>query len=333
MIISKTPHRISFFGGGTDYPEYYLNHGGKCLGVAINKYSYLNVRKLPPFFEHKHRIVYSKQENANTLDEIIHPSVRETLKYLSVDYGVSIHHDGDIPARSGMGSSSAFTVGLLNSMYALEGKRVSKNELAREAIHIEQNLIKENVGSQDQTFAAYGGLNIINFLQNGEISVSPIIMKQDRLKEFQDSIMLFFSGLSRNASEVVEEQVKKTNVNVPNLNKMKDLVDEAYEILTSLDRSLKEFGELLNYTWELKKSLSSKVTNDSIDSMYKKAIDAGAIGGKLLGAGGGGFMAFYVEKNNQQRVIEALDGYLHIPFNFDFDGSKIIVYEPTYKEK
>lgn len=332
MILSRTPHRISFFGGGTDYPEYYNEFGGKTLGAAIDKYSYLNVRKLPPFFDHKHRIVYSKQENVNSLEEIVHPSVRETLKYMQVDSGVSIHHDGDIPARSGMGSSSAFTVGLINSINALNGKMSSKKELTQKAIHIEQNLIKENVGSQDQTFAAYGGLNVINFLQNGEISVTPIIMPQKRMITFQDNIMLFFSGISRVASDVVEEQIKKTSINIPNLNRMKDLVDEAYDILVS-DRNLNEFGELLNSTWELKKTLSSKVTSPKIDDMYSKAIKAGAIGGKLLGAGGGGFMSFYVEKKHQDAVKEALKDYVHIPFNFDFDGSKIVVYEPNYKEK
>lgn len=333
MIISRTPHRISFFGGGTDYPNYYLEHGGKCLGVAINKYSYLNVRKLPPFFEHKHRIVYSKQENVNFLQEIQHPSVRETLKYLNIDYGVSIHHDGDIPARSGMGSSSSFTVGLLNSIHALNGEMISKKELMQESIHIEQNLIKENVGSQDQAFAAYGGLNMIEFLKNGKISINPIILPEERLEKFQDNIMLFFSGLSRTASEVVEEQIKNTSINTPNLNKMKDLVDDACDILIDPSRNLNEFGELLNYTWKLKKSLSSQVTNENINTMYKKALQAGAIGGKLLGAGGGGFMAFYVEKENQKKVMQALCEYLYIPFNFDFDGSKIIVYEPNYKEK
>lgn len=332
MIISRTPHRISFFGGGTDYPEYYLEHGGKTLGVAINKYSYLNLRKLPPFFNYTHRIVYSKQENVNSVKDIEHPSVRETLNHMNIDYGLSIHHDGDIPARSGMGSSSAFTVGLINSINALQGKMTSKDELTKESIYIEQNLIKENVGSQDQTFAAYGGLNVISFLQNGEISVSPIIMKQKRLLEFQDNIMLFFSGVSRIASEIVTEQIQKTSINVPSLNKMKDLVNDGYDILLN-DKNLNEFGELLNYTWHLKKSLSSKVSNSEIDDMYTKAINAGAIGGKLLGAGGGGFMAFYVEKDKQVNVKKALRGYLHIPFNFDFDGSKIVVYEPNYKEK
>lgn len=332
MIISRTPHRISFFGGGTDYPEYYLEHGGKVLGAAINKYSYLNIRQLPPFFEYKHRVVYSRQENVNTLDEIMHPSVRETLRHLNISYGLSIHHDGDIPARSGMGSSSAFTVGLLHSLNAMNGKLTSKMELTKESIYIEQQLIKENVGSQDQAFAAYGGLNRIEFLQNGEISVNPIIIKPERLVAFQDNIMLFFSGLSRIASEVLEEQVKKTAVNIPNLHKMKDLVDEAYDVLVNPSRNVQEFGELLNYTWQLKKTLSSKVTNDNIEDMYDKAIKAGALGGKVLGAGGGGFMAFYVEKKNQPKVIEALKGYLHIPFKFDYDGSKIVVYEQNYKE-
>lgn len=333
MILSRTPYRISFFGGGTDYPEYYLKHGGKTLGVTIDKYSYLNIRKLPPFFDYKHRIVYSNQENVNNLDDIIHPSVRETLKYMNVKNGISIHHDGDIPARSGMGSSSAFTVGLINSINALNGKMSSKYDLMQKAIDIEQNFIKENVGSQDQVFASYGGLNIINFLQNGKINVNPIIMQHKRMFTFQNNIMLFFSGLSRTASEVVAEQIQKTSINIPNLNKMKDLVDDAYQILISQDRDLNEFGELLNYTWELKKSLSSKVSNYEIDNMYNKAIKAGAIGGKLLGAGGGGFMAFYVEQENQSKVKEALKEYLYIPFNFDFDGSKIVVYEPNYKEK
>ena len=332
MILSRTPHRISFFGGGTDYPEYYREFGGKTLGVAINQYSYLSVRRLPPYFDFKHRIVYSKQENVTNLDDIIHPSVRETLKYMDINYGISIHHDGDIPARSGMGSSSSFTVGLVNSINALNGKMTSKSELLNESIHIEQNLIKENVGSQDQAFAAYGGLNIIDFLQNGKITVSSIVMQEKRMITFQDNIMLFFSGLSRTASDVVAEQMKKTSINVPNLNKMKDLVDDAYDILVS-DRNLNEFGELLNSTWELKKSLSSKVTNPQIDAMYSQAMKAGAIGGKLLGAGGGGFMAFYVEKENQEAVKVALKDYLHIPFNFDFDGSKIVVYKPNYREK
>lgn len=333
MIISRSPHRISFFGGGTDYPGYYLEHGGKVLGVAIDKYCYINVRRLPPFFEFKHRIVYSKSENVKCFNEIEHPAVRETLKYVNVDYGVSIHHDGDIPARSGMGSSSAFTVGLLNSLMALEGKLISKKDLAKQAIHIEQNLIRENVGSQDQTFAAYGGLNVIEFLSNGDILVNPIIMKQDRLQSFEGHLMLVFTGLSRYASDIAGEQIQNTLINIDRLNGMKTLVDDAHAILTNPQKDLHEFGELLNETWKLKRSLSSKIATDEIDEMYDIALKNGAIGGKLLGAGGGGFMLFFVAKNQRHRLSAALSPFLHIPFKFDYDGSKVIVYEPGYDGK
>lgn len=329
MIISKTPHRISFFGGGTDYPAYYLKHGGKALGVTIDKYSYINIRKLPPFFDHKHRIVYSKQENVSSIDEIVHPSVRETLRYLNIDYGVSIHHDGDIPARSGMGSSSAFTVGLLNSFYALSGKMSSKETLRDGAIYIEQQMIKENVGSQDQTFAAHGGLNLIEFLQNGHISVKPLILDYSRLTEFENSLMLFFTGVSRTAHEIAGEQIAKSEINEPNLHMMKSLVGDAIDILTS-NVDLDEFGKLLNETWRLKKTLSTKISSFDIDQMYETAIRAGALGGKLLGAGGGGFMLFFVRPSKQESVKKSLREYLHIPFKFDFDGSKIVVYEPKH---
>ncbi len=329
MIISRTPHRISFFGGGTDYPAYSLKHGGKVLGVAIDKYCYLSLRKLPPYFDFKHRIVYSKIENVKTIGEIIHPSVRETLKYLEIDFGVSVHHDGDIPARSGMGSSSAFTVGFLNSVYALKGKMTSKDELTREAIYIEQDLIKESVGSQDQAFASYGGFNVIEFLQNGEILVRPIIITPERLKAFEDSLMLFFTGLSRTASEIASDKIKNIPNNKHNLSQMKELVEEAYKTITSPNRNLNEFGTLMNETWELKKKLSNKITKPEIEEMYETAIRNGAIGGKLCGAGGGGFMVLYVEPQNQPKVKEALKDYLYVPFNFDFNGSKIIVYKPT----
>lgn len=333
MIISRTPHRISFFGGGTDYPPYYLEHGGKVLGSAIDKYCYINVRKFPPFFEHKHRIVYSKFENINELNEIQHPSVRETLKYLKTDYGISIHHDGDIPARSGMGSSSAFTVGLLKSMIALEGRMISKKELTSKAIHIEQKLIKENVGSQDQTFAAYGGLNLIEFSTTGEINVSPVIMKPERLQKFESNLLLVFTGLSRFSSEIADEQIKNTEKNLDDLHKMKQLVDDAHTILTNSKADLIEFGEMLNETWKLKRGLSSKIATDEVDEMYELALKNGAVGGKLLGAGGGGFMLFYVTEKKRQKVIAALHNYLNIPFRFDFDGSKIIVYDPNYNGK
>ncbi len=324
MIISRTPHRISFFGGGTDYPHYYLKYGGKVLGTTIDKYSYLNVRKLPPFFNHKHRIVYSLQENVNYIHEIKHPSVRETLKYLDIKYGVSIHHDGDIPARSGMGSSSAFTTGLLLSLLELEEKKISKKDLMFKTIDIEQNYIKENVGSQDQAFAAYGGLNIIEFKNNGKIIVDPIMLPCERLKEFESSIMLFYTGISRTASTIAEEQIKNKEKNIIKLNMIKELVDKAYNILVSENNKLDEFGKLLNNTWELKKKLSTKITNNNIDDIYKKAIKAGALGGKLLGAGGGGFIMFYVIKENQSKIIKELKDLLYVPFKFEYEGSTII---------
>jgi len=329
MIISRTPHRISFFGGGTDYPEYFLEHGGKVLGAAIDKYCYLSLRKLPPYFEHKHRLVYSKMENVNTIDEIVHPAVRETLRYLNIDYGVSVHHDGDIPARSGMGSSSAFTVGILNSLHALNGKMVSREELTREAICVEQELIRESVGSQDQVFAAHGGFNVVEFLQNGEIFVEPIIMTSERLKAFGSRLMLFFTGLSRTASDIASDKIKNIPNNSQSLSRMKNLVDEAYKIIISPKRNLSEFGELMNETWELKKNLSDKISNPKIEEMHETAMQNGAIGGKLCGAGGGGFMLLYVEPDNQQKVKDVLKDYLHVPFGFDFDGSKIIVYKPS----
>lgn len=328
MIITKTPHRISFFGGGTDYPSWYLKHDGKVLGTAIDKYCYLVVRELPPFFEHKHRIVYSQMENPKTIDEIKHPSVREILKYFNYKKGISIHHDGDIPAKSGMGSSSAFTVGLLKAMFALEGKIISKSELFKLAIHIEQNIIKENVGSQDQVFAAQGGFNKIDFLHNGEIVVSPVIMTKENITKFEKKFMLFFTGISRNASDIAEEQIKNTGRNEKELHKMDKLVDDGYNIVTSLKPDFKLFGKLLNETWKLKRSLSTKISSDSIDEVYKTALKNGAAGGKLLGAGGGGFMLFYVEPENQPKLKKILKSLLHIPFEFDFSGSEIIFYKP-----
>ncbi len=284
----------------------------------------------PPFFEHKHRIVYSFQENVNSLDEIKHPSVRETLKYLNIKYGVSIHHDGDIPAKSGMGSSSAFTVGLLKSMMALEGQIISDEDLANTAIHVEQNLIKENVGSQDQVFAAYGGINLVEFHPGGKIAVNAVIMRPERRKYFESHLMLFYTGISRIASEIAAEQIQKTSVNKNSLDIMKSFVDDGFRILTSDADDIGEFGKLLNETWKLKKSLSSKISNSQIDDIYDKALKAGALGGKLLGAGGGGFLLIFAKPEEHRRIKDALSGYLYIPFKIDDDGSKIIVYQPNY---
>ena len=332
MIISRTPHRISFFGGGTDYPSWYREHGGKVLGTAIDKYCYLTCRGLPPFLIHRYRIAYSKVETVSTIDEIQHPSVRETLRFMRMHQGLEIHHDGDIPARSGMGSSSSFTVGLLKTLYAFNGRLITNEDLYKEAIHIEQDLIKENVGSQDQVWAATGGLNTIEFLQNGEIVVRPIMLNEDLLNSFENKFMLFFTGLSRHAHEIAGEQIRNTQSNKPQLMMMRELVDEAYKIITSGRDDFADFGRLLNETWLLKRKLSSKITSKDIDELYAAALGHGAIGGKLLGAGGGGFILFYVEPEHQERVKKALHQYLHVPFRFDFSGSEIIVYQPAYQK-
>ncbi len=331
MIVSRTPYRVSFFGGGTDYPAYYLRHGGKTLAAAINKYCYLSVRRLPPFFHHKHRIVYSRTELVNSIDEIEHPSVRETMRHRGIDYGLSVHHDGDMPAHSGMGSSSAFTVGLLNSLHALENQMISKRDLARGAILIEQELIRENVGSQDQTLSAYGGLNVVDFLPNGEIVVNPVIMRPEILQEFESRLLLVFTGHSRNASEIAAEQLVALPGKLRAMAEMKALVDRALALLTAGEPDLDAFGALLNETWEIKRELSSRITTPEIDAIHRTALRNGALGGKLLGAGGGGCMLFYARSEDRERLVAALHGYLVIPFRFDFDGSRIIVYDPNYR--
>ena len=326
MIISQTPFRISFFGGGTDYPSYYLKHEGKTLGVSINKYCYLHVRELPPFFENNYRVIYSQIEEPQTVGEIRHPSVKAVLEYLKIKKNLSIMYDGDIPARSGTGSSSAFTVGLLNGVYAKMGKFVSKMELARQATYIEQEIIKENVGSQDQYMTALGGLNLLEFKKNGEVIANPLLMPRERYHQFERSLVLVFTGISRIASTVALEQIKKVEQNVETLAEIKNLVDEGVAILRDAKRPLNEFGELLHHTWQLKKSLSDKISNPAVNEIYEKAKKAGALGGKLLGAGGGGFMLFFVSEKNRKKLLAALKDYLIVPFEFDQSGSRIIFY-------
>lgn len=333
MIISRTPFRISFFGGGTDYPDWYLEHGGKVLGTSIDKYCYISCRELPPFFEFKYRIVYSNNETVKTINEIQHPCVKAVLNHFNIQTGLEIHNDGDVPARSGMGSSSAFTVGLLKTLHAFNGKMLSKEELLKEALYIEQKVLKENVGSQDQVFATYGGFNFIEFMKNGEIIVNPVIMDHEHLKAFEGKFMLFFTGISRIASEVAGDQIKNIPKNKEELLKMNGLVDEAFRIITNKKKDFRVFGELLNETWQLKRKLSNKITNPKIDEIYSIALKSGAIGGKLLGAGGGGFIIFYVEPENQQNVREILKDYLWIPFEFDFSGSEIMVYKPYFSNR
>ncbi len=326
MIISRTPYRISFFGGGTDYPAWYLANGGAALAASIDKYCYLTCRYLPPFFEHKSRIVYSKIESCHEIDEIQHPAVRETLRFLGIDRGVEIHHDGDLPARSGMGSSSAFTVGLLNALYALKGYMPSKHQLMMESIHIEQNMIGETVGSQDQATAAHGGFNFIRFLQNGEIAVRPVIMTAERIHELNSHLMLFYTGIKRTAADVASSYVIDIGSKKRQLTVIKDMVVESLKLLNN-SRELKPFGELMHESWLVKRSLSASVSNNEVDQAYEAARSAGAVGGKITGAGGGGFMLLFVPPERQNAVRETLGKLIHVPFSFDYNGSQIVHFQ------
>jgi D-glycero-alpha-D-manno-heptose-7-phosphate kinase len=328
MIVTRTPFRISFFGGGTDYPTWFQEHGGVVVATTIDKYCYISCRYLPPFFEHKYRVVYSRIENVIDPAEIQHPSVRAVLQYMNCKDGLEIHHDGDLPARSGLGSSSSFTVGLVNALKALEGRYISNEELARLAIHIEQNVIKENVGSQDQVSATYGGLNRIEFLRDGVFRVDPVILHGDRLESFQNNLMLFFTGLSRIASEIAKSKIDNMPQRRAELMQMKEMANEAIAILQG-DGSLDEFGRLLDQGWQCKKSLSNKVSTAEIDEIYAAAREAGALGGKLLGAGGGGFMLFFVRPEDQPRVRERLNKLIHVPFRFENSGSRVVLYQPN----
>ncbi len=323
MIISRTPFRISFFGGGSDFAAHFRQFGGKVVSSAINKYCYLNVRKLPPFFSHNHRVVYSRIENVSSFSEIQHPSVRAVLEYLHPDCGISILHDGDIPARSGIGSSSAFTVGLLNGLFTLLGKPVSAKILAETAIYVEQELIRETVGCQDQICCSYGGFNVIDFHQDGNFSVHPLQLPEQRMLEFKSHLMLIYTGISRISSEVAEEQNRKLPENAARLQQLSEFANQAEEILLS-NCDLRAFGELLHQSWLIKRSLSRQISSPELDQIYQCAMSAGAYGGKLLGAGAGGFMLFFVPPEKQCRVTAALPGFLRVPFDFDMEGSKII---------
>lgn len=329
MIITRTPFRISFFGGGTDYPVWYKENGGAVLSTTIDKYCYLNCRYFPPYFDTKHRVVWSKIEHVDDIDDIEHPSVREVLKYLNVSSGVEIHHSADLPARAGMGSSSSFTVGLLHALSVLKGDEIGKKKLLLDAIHIEQNLMKESVGSQDQSAAAFGGLNKIIFGGDEEVVVNPIDVSPERLSQLQDSLMLFFTGFSRTASEIAAEQIKNTPKKGTELRAMAGMVDEAVDILQDPKREIDDFGRLLHETWRLKRGLTSNISTPQVDEIYAKAKKAGALGGKLLGAGGGGFMLLYVKFEDQAKVKEALKNLVHVPFKFEGFGSQVI-YRQSY---
>jgi D-glycero-alpha-D-manno-heptose-7-phosphate kinase len=331
MIITSTPLRISFFGGGTDYPVWYREHGGSVLSTTINKSCYISCRHLPPFFEYHSRISYSRVENVGRNNAIEHPSVRACLQFLNITEGVEIHHIADLPARTGLGTSSAFTVGLLLALYALRNQMRDKHSLSAEAIHVEQDLLHETVGAQDQVSAAYGGFNRIDFCQNGAIDVRQLLTSPGRLTELEQHLALYFTGFSRTASEIAQEQVKVTPRKTRELETMLQLVDEAEAILTDSNRPLEEFGHLLHEGWQIKRSLTNKISNSSIDDIYNAGLSAGALGGKLLGAGGGGFMLFYVDPERREALSTGLQKLLCVPFSFSSRGSHIVLYEPEEK--
>ncbi len=326
MIITRTPFRISFFGGGTDLQPYCNEHGGAVLSTTIDKYLYITCRHMPPYWDYNHQLIYgSRNERVKDVDEIEHPSIRETMKYLNVDYGLDLHYDTDIPARSGMGSSSAFTVGLLNALYGLEGKMVSKRKLAAEAIHIEQDLIGEAVGCQDQIAAAFGGLNYITFKRGGGFFVSPVTISRARISELESHLVLIFTGFQRFASDIEKDKISRLNSKVQELKAIAEITQKAFDILNS-EQDIRAFGYLMDEAWQLKKTLSEKVSTNEIDNLYKIGMASGAIGGKLLGAGGGGFMLFFCEPSKRDQLLEATNEYLSIPFSFERNGSQVIYY-------
>jgi len=295
------------------------------LNTTIDKYCYINCRFLPPFFGYKYRIRYSLREEKCDITQIKHPTVRECLKFMRIEQGIEMVHTSDLPARSGIGSSSAFTVGFLNALYALSGRMVGKRRLASNAIYVEQDVVGESVGSQDQVAAAFGGVNRIEFNGKENFLVQPVTLNQRRITELQNHLMFFFTGFSRTASEIACEQIQNTAAKTAELRRMREMVDEAVNILNN-GSDIEGFGELLDESWRLKRSLSSRVSTDTIDTMYETALKAGAIGGKLCGAGGGGFMLLFVPPRKQRHVRKALNNLLHVPFNFETLGSQIIVY-------
>ena len=322
MIITKTPYRISFFGGGSDYPDWYNKYYGAVLSTSINKHLYITCRILPKFFEHKFRIVWSKIENVQNINDIKHPTVKSLLKFINIKNGLEIHYDGDLPARSGMGSSSAFTVGLIKALYCLLNRKISNIDIAKKAIFFEQQIMKEVVGSQDQMVVANGGFNKITFKKNNKINFYNL-KKAKNLKKLEKNLLLIYTGVKRTAHEIAKTYAGKlVTVNKSYINDMVGHVKSGEEILKK--GNIDDFGRLLNSAWQTKKKLSNSISNSSIDSLYKYALKNGALGGKLLGAGGGGFFLFYADTGSKKKIIKNNNKIINIPFKFSESGSEIL---------
>ena len=331
MIITKTPFRMSFFGGGTDMEDYFRENGGAVISTTFDKYCYVNVRHLPRFFDWSTELTYSRIEKVMNVDSIEHPAIRNAMKMLDM-HEIRLTYEADLPARSGLGTSSSFAVGMLNAFYALEGKYADKKKLADEAIYLERELCQEAGGWQDQIAASYGGFNRINFGPNG-YEVLPVIISPERKKRLNDNLKMFFTGFTRFSSDVQKENdVSGTDNKREKLKKMYELVDEAEAVLTDKERNLDDFGRLLDTTWRLKKGTGGTISTNSIDDLYEKGIAAGALGGKLLGAGGGGFLVFYVQPEKQAAVMKAMKDLMYIPFKFEEGGTRVIHYTPESYE-
>ena len=327
MIITRSPYRISFFGGGTDYHTWYEEHGGEVLSTSINHYNYISCRYLPPFHpEYKNRIAWRILEYPNSIEEVQHNAIRGALKYYDVKRGVELSNQCDLPARSGLGSSSTFSAALIMAIKALKGKMISKEDLALETINLERNVLKENVGIQDQIATVYGGLNHIIINQAGEFKVEPIIINEKRKQHFNDHLLLFFTGVSRTSSEVCKKQIDSAKNNTKQLTRMQEMVSDAIQILTG--GRLEDFGELLHESWMLKRSLTDNISTSYIDEIYKTAVQNGAIGGKVLGAGGGGFMLFFAKPEYHSRIKDSLKSFINVPFKLENNGTQIIHYAP-----
>ena len=327
MIITKTPFRMSFFGGGTDMPSFFNENGGAVISTTFDKYCYVTVRHMPPFHPYISELVHNRFERVNSIEDIEHPLIRECMRLHDI-HEIRLTYEGDLPARTGLGTSSTFAVGMLNAFCALKGKIMSKRQLALEAIHVERAILKEHGGWQDQVAAAFGGLNRIDF-KDGDFSVHPIIVSPERKKELNDNLLLFYTGIQRFSSEIQADTFAKPVDKTQQLKDMLALVDEAENVLCDRNASLNEFGKMLDATWKLKRGTGAKVSNGSIDELYATALKAGALGGKLLGAGGGGFLLFYCEKEKQDALKKALDKLMIVPFNFENEGTQVLYYNPT----
>ncbi|WP_027405942.1 kinase [Anaerovibrio sp. RM50] len=332
MIITKTPFRMSFFGGGTDIEEYFKEYGGAVLSTTFDKYCYVTVRHLPRFFDWSTHLTYSSQEYVTDIDEVMHPAIRNAMKMLDM-HEIRLIYDADLPARSGLGTSSSFAVGMLNAFYALKGKYVDRKRLSDEAIYLERQLCNEAGGWQDQIAAAFGGMNRIEFNKDGTYNVQPIIIHPERKKQLNDNLMVFFTGFTRFSSDVQKVNAIGYTEKIKQLQEMYELVGKAQAVLEDKYSNLDDFGRLLDETWKLKRQTGEAISTDSIDGLYNKGLEAGALGGKLLGAGGGGFLLFYVQPENKKAVMEAMKNLLYVPFKFEDGGTRVIHYSPEMYEK